>query len=258
MAETVLITGASSGIGREFANLFAQSGADVVLVARREELLRELGSALEEKHRIKARVLPADLSDPDAPVEIHRQLSGTPVDILVNNAGFGVRGTFAALPEERQMDMVQVNVSAVTHLARLFLPDMLRRGRGGIINVASTAGFQPGPAMAVYYASKAYVLSLSEALHQECKDDDVTVTCLAPGPTPTEFQETASAERVLVSQMNPTSVAFVARSGYEGFRAGKALVVPGLTNRLGTVLVRLAPRAAVRKAVRFLNQYKMG
>lgn len=258
MAETVLITGASSGIGRELAWCFAESGSDVVLVARREDRLRELAAALEEKHGIGARVLAADLSDPDAPTDIHSRLAVSPIDVLVNNAGFGARGRFVDLPADRQMDMVQVNVSAVTQLARLFLPAMLERGRGGIINVASTAGFQPGPSMAVYYASKAYVLSFSEALHEECKDTGVTVTCLAPGPTPTEFQERASAERVLVSQMNPTPVDFVARAGFDGFRAGKALVVPGVTNRIGTMLVRFSPRAAVRKVVRFLNQKKMG
>ena len=167
--ETVLITGASSGIGLELARLFAKDGANLILVARRQELLDALAAELREQHRVEVRVLIADLSRADAPDEIVRTLTewAMEIDVLVNNAGFGARGSFTELDLNRQMDMVRVNVNAPTHLARLLLPGMISRRRGGILNVASMAGFQPGPYMAIYYATKAYLLSFSEALAEE-------------------------------------------------------------------------------------------
>ncbi|MEX0600712.1 MAG: SDR family oxidoreductase [Rhodothermales bacterium] len=253
--ETVLVTGASAGIGRELARRFARAGSNLVLLARREGRLRELSEELASEYDVRADVCAADLRDPAAPRRVFDRLNEkeTSVDVLVNNAGFGARGEFADLDGDRQMDMLQVNVNAVTHLARLFLPGMIQRGRGGIVNLASTASFQPGPGMAVYYATKAYVLSFSEALYEEVRDTGVTVTCLAPGPTDTEFAERAGTDSALVSRLMPSTVEDVAREGYEGFRSGKAIVVPGITNRMGTFVVAITPRALTRRVVRFLN-----
>ena len=167
--ETALITGASSGIGRELVKLFASDRSNLILVARSEDKLESLAQELRRDHGIEVLVLPKDLADPAAPQAIFDQLSaeGRTVDVVVNNAGFGAVGPVASLAVEKQMDMIQVNVAALTHLSRLFLPGMVERGRGGILNVGSTAGFQPGPNMAVYYATKAFVLSFTEALAEE-------------------------------------------------------------------------------------------
>ena len=167
--EIALITGASSGIGLHLARRFAADGSDLVLVARSEAKLNDLAGVLRRQYGIAARVLPKDLSAPEAPQEFFDalQADGVAVDVLVNNAGFGARGAVAELEAERQLAMIQVNVATLTHLTRLFLPSMLERGRGGILNVGSTAGFQPGPNMSVYYATKAYVLSFTEGLAEE-------------------------------------------------------------------------------------------
>src|SRR5215212_10410424 len=188
-----VVTGASSGIGAELARVLAARGHSLVLTARREERLLALAAELREKHGVAAEALGFDLEDPAAPQALFAGIEGRGLTIhtLVNNAGFGLRGRFATLPADEQAAMVEVNVAAVTKLARLFLPGMIERRRGGILNVASTAAFQAGPYMAVYYATKAFVLSLSEALHDEAKPHGVTVTALCPGPTESEFSETA-------------------------------------------------------------------
>lgn len=254
--ETVLVTGASSGIGRELARLFAADGSDLVLVARRQAELKELGQELSARHNSHVRVLPADLADPAAPASIFEQLSGSgvAVDVLVNNAGFGAEGRFAELPVERQMDMVQVNLVALTHLTRLFLPSMTARARGGVLNVGSMAGFQPGPYMAVYYATKAYVLSLTEALARELAGTGVTATCLAPGATRTEFFALANMEDSLLVALGAMDAPTVAQAGYRGFRKGKVVVVPGWTNRLTLFVERFAPRPLIRTIAARLNQ----
>jgi len=186
-AETVLITGASSGIGRELARLYASDGARLILVARSEDKLRQLADELAAKYGAEAQVLPADLSRPASPREIAGALAQRhiDVDILVNDAGFGARGSVAGLGVDRQLDMVEVNVAALTQLTALLLPGMLERGHGAILNVASTAAFQPDPNQAVYGATKAYVLSFTEALAEEVRGSGVRVSCLAPGPTET-------------------------------------------------------------------------
>lgn len=257
MNETVLITGASSGIGLEMARCAAAEGSNLILVARREERLRNLAAELAEQHGVTARVMVRDLEDPDSPRAIVDELDGMQVEVLVNNAGFGARGPFAETRLVDQIAMLRVNVEALTHLTRLMLPAMLERGRGGVINVASTAGFQPGPYMSVYYASKAYVLSLSEALAEETKGTGVTVTCLAPGPTRTEFQQRAGAKRAWVSQLNPGTAEDVARIGWNGFRSGKVIVIPGTTNRIFATLVQIVPRVVARKATALLNDRQM-
>src|SRR5438128_1555599 len=198
-----LITGASSGIGLELAKLFARDEHDVVLVARRADKLKQLAAQLGSAHNIRATVIPADLADPAAPEEIFRALRAADVelDVLVNNAGFGVTGPFLATDAAAELRMIQVNVTALTHLTKLFLPGMLGRGAGRVLNVASTAGFQPGPLMAVYYATKAYVISFSDALAEELRGTGVTVTCLCPGPTKTGFQEAAHMDGVRIFKL---------------------------------------------------------
>lgn len=254
--ETVLITGASSGIGLELARLFAAEGCELILVARRTEKLHQLAAELIEQHRITVQVLTADLGVPEAVRQIHDSLRrhDRPVDVLVNNAGFGAAGEFATLSAERQSEMVQVNVMAPTQLARLLLPGMLRRKRGGILNVASIAAFQPGPYMAVYYASKAYLLSWSEALTEETRGQGVTISCLAPGPTRTGFASAADLDSSKLFRMGAMSAAAVARAGHRGFRRGKTLVIPGVLNQLAVFGTRLFPRAWVRKIPGWLNR----
>lgn len=254
--ETVLVTGASSGIGLELARLFARDGAQIILVARREDRLLRLADSLESMHGEAVTVLPADLSRPGACRDIVEDLArrGIQVDVLVNNAGFGRHGEVAALGPEEQKEMVAVNVSALTELTRLFLPGMLDRGRGGILNLASTAAFLPGPRLAVYYATKAYVLSFSEALAEEVRGTGVTVSCLAPGPTETEFAGRARMKRSMLFRMGTASAARVAEAGYRGFRRGKTLVIPGILNRILVFAVRLTPRFLTRKATGFLHR----
>lgn len=255
--ETTLITGASSGIGRKLAHCFAADGSECVLLARSEEALHDLADTLESAHGVDAHVLSADLSVPGVAEGITSKLQerGLSVDVLVNNAGVGARGAFAELDPQRQVDMIQVNVTALTHLTRLVLPSMLTRDRGGVLNVASTAGFQPGPHMSVYYATKAYVLSFSEGLTEEVTDRGVTVTCLAPGPTQTSFTETADMEDSMLFQLGVSMTPeAVARAGYDGFRAERTLVVPGWTNKLGAFAVRFTPRVLARKLAGWLNE----
>jgi short-subunit dehydrogenase len=254
-----LITGPSSGIGLELATLFARGGHDLVLVARSRDRLEDVGRGLSEEYGIASVVLASDLADPASPRAIGTELAarGLEVDVLVNNAGFGVYGLFAETPLEKELEMIQVNVAALTHLTKLFLPGMIGRRRGKILNVASTAGFQPGPLMAVYYATKAYVLSFSEALANETRGTGVTVTALCPGPTITEFQKTAGLEDTRLFN-NPfvLSAADAARAGYEGLRAGKSVVVPGIANALLVQAERLSPRRITTAISRKLQESK--
>src|SRR5882724_4268317 len=192
-SETVLITGASSGIGLELAKCFAADGCKLVLVARNTDALEKLAEELRRKNKIEAIVLTADLSLPETPRRIFQELSAQKisVDVLVNNAGFGLHDAFAKLPLQRQLEIIQVNVTALTELTGLFLPGMIERKRGGILNVASVAGFLPGPNMAVYYASKAFVLSFTEALAEELAEAGVTISAFCPGATESNFSQVA-------------------------------------------------------------------
>jgi uncharacterized protein len=253
--EVVLVTGASSGIGRELAKCFAADGARLILVARKRDVLQQVAEELKKAHGTQSEILPADLSQAAAPTRIveHLQTHGTRVDVLVNNAGFGAQGPFAELPLERQLEMLQVNITALTQLTRLLLPGMIQRGRGGVLNVASTAAFQPGPGMAVYYASKAYVLSLSEALAEEVKDKGVTVTALCPGATATNFAQAAGLEFSRLFKRNAMLAHSVAQIGHRAFRAGQILAIPGWRNRALAFSVRFAPRALPRKIAAYLN-----
>ena len=253
MAETALITGASSGIGWELSRLCAEDGMDVVLVARNADRLKELAEDLVERHEISAKVVVGDLTEPEVPDAIWEELSGTPVDVLINNAGYGSQGSFSEADQEAQLNMVRLNVLALTHLTRLFLPDMLRRGSGRVLNVASTAAFQPGPLMAVYYASKAYVLSFSEALAEEVRGSGVTVTVLCPGPTATEFQVRAKVESAQLRRVGMMDASRVAKEGFKGMKKGRAVVVNGWKNWFLVQSIRFSPRFAVRRIVKWLN-----
>ncbi|MBI2759932.1 MAG: SDR family oxidoreductase [Chloroflexi bacterium] len=253
---TALITGASSGIGLELAREFARHRHDVVLVARNQAALTVLAEDLRQKTGVAATVLPFDLSDPKAPAALFDALSrqGVIVDWLVNNAGFATYGLFTEPDTARDLEMVQVNVVALTHLAKLFAPRMKARGRGGILNVASTAAFQPGPLMAVYYATKAYVLSFSEALANELRGTGVTVTALCPGPARTGFQEQAKMEDSRLVAGEIMDARTVARAGYAGLMKGKTLVIPGRRNQLGALATRFVPRSMAARLVRRLQE----
>jgi short-subunit dehydrogenase len=253
-----LITGASSGIGLELAKLFAQDGHDLVLVARRGDRLRALAAELATRHRVRSTVITADLADAATPRDIARSVAAAGLEIrcLVNNAGFGLTGPFAATDITAELRMIQVNISALTHLTKLFLPGMLARREGAILNVASTAGFVPGPLMAVYYATKAYVISFSEALAEEVAGSGATVTVLCPGATRTGFWAAAGSDAKARLLRRPwvADAASVARAGYEGLRAGKRMVIPGLANKIMIQSTRVAPRVLLAKIARRLQQ----
>ncbi|HEY8021762.1 MAG TPA: SDR family oxidoreductase [Thermoanaerobaculia bacterium] len=255
--QTALVTGASGGIGLALARRLAAGGFDLVLTARSGGRLEELARELEERHRSRVRVIARDLAAPEAPAAIADELAreGIDVDVLVNNAGYGTYGPFAETDLAAELGMLQLNVVALTHLTKLFLRPMLVRRRGRILNVASTAAFQPGPLMAVYYATKAYVLSFSEALAEELAGSGVTVTALCPGPTTSGFQERAAMEgsRLVAGRMMMTSEA-VAEAGYRGLLAGRRIVIPGWKNRLLAQSVRLTPRRVTTFVVRKMQE----
>lgn len=258
---TALVTGASSGIGRELAKLLAADRHDLVLVARSAGTLEELGGELSSAHGVTVRALAYDLSDREAPGNLFREIEreGLSIDVLVNNAGFGVYGPFSRTDLGEELRMIQVNVSAVTELAKRSLRAMLQRRRGAILNVASTAAFQPGPLMAVYYATKAYVLSFSEALADELQGSGVTVTALCPGPTRTRFQEKAGLEKTrLFTSPLVFDAASVARAGYVGMRKGKRVVIPGWGNKVLVQAVRLTPRRMVTAIARRIQESRGG
>lgn len=242
---SAVITGASTGLGREFARLCAEEGYDVVLVARSRPQLEELAAQIRQTTGRGVRVIVKDLSIPDAAAELFDELTsaGLEIEILINNAGFGLVGRFWQLDEEQQMQMVQLNVGALTHLTRLFLPGFVQRRRGRILNVASTAAFQPGPLMAVYYATKAYVVSFSEAVHNEAREYGVTVTALCPGPTKTQFDKRAGGTKTrLFRSRNVMDALTVAKIGLDAMKQGKPLVIAGHLNAAMAFLTRFAPR----------------
>jgi len=258
-AETALITGASGGIGLELAQVFATHGFDVVLVARRKAELEALAERVQKEHGVRATVLPADLLVPDASATLVQALEdrNLEVDILVNNAGLMDMGGFADLEVGKHERLLQLNVVVLTSLTRRLLPAMIERGSGRILNVASTSSFQPVPSMALYAASKAFVLSLSESLSEELKGTGVTVTALCPGITKTDMYERAHGEHDIVQNIpGPflSNVEDVAKEGYEACVAGQAVVVPGLPNRLVASAVQLYPRWLVRTVGGFVGR----
>jgi uncharacterized protein len=258
--KTALITGASSGIGLELARLFAADHYRLVLVARNRAALQQIGEELQSKHGIEVRISPKDLAHPSSPVELFQELqeAGIVVDVLVNNAGFGGSGPFVQTDWHHEAEMIQVNIVALTHLTKLFLPQIQTR-RGKVLNVGSVAAFLPGPFTAIYYASKAFVLHFSEALAEELSDSGVTVTCLSPGPVETGFQKRAhSGGSSRANAPLYMDVTDVARIGYEGMKQGKRIVIPGWKNRLLTEMLRLVPRNTVARTVGKMYKSKKG
>jgi short-subunit dehydrogenase len=249
-----IVTGASAGIGRELARILAREGHDLVLVARREAQLTELAEELKTRYDAASTIAAVDLAAPDAAEEVMAVLAGRAVDVLVNNAGFGGVGAFSTRSRDDDMRMVAVNVVALTDLTKLVVPRMVQRRRGRVLNVASTAAFQPGPFMAVYYATKAFVLSLSQALAEELSGTGVTVTCLCPGPTESEFHAIAGTDaQPLTATPLTMSARSVAEAGYRAMMRGKLVEIPGLHNKVGAQSIRLAPRRVVLKIVRRLH-----
>jgi len=240
-----LVTGASAGIGMELARCCARE-FDVILTARREAPLRELAASLEAGGR-KAKVVVCDLGSVGGAAELARACEGLEVEVLVNNAGYGLAGRFAELPVDGQVGQVDLNIRALTELSRWMVPAMVAKGRGQILNVASTAAFQPGPFMAVYCATKAYVLSFSLALREELRGTGVTVTALCPGATESEFAGVSGASPKLFAKGNTMSASEVALLGYRAMRRGKGLTVTGTRNRLMAFSTRLVSRGMATK-----------
>ncbi|MDR0747527.1 MAG: SDR family oxidoreductase [Helicobacteraceae bacterium] len=257
MKNTALITGASSGIGLELARVHASKGGDLVLVARSKDRLDEIKNELESAHKISVCNIRKDLSLPHSAQEVYDEISRREISIecLINNAGFGDYGFFADGDSERILQMISLNITALTHLTRLYLRDMIERGEGKIMNVASLAAFQPGPLMAVYYASKAYVLSLSEAIANEARDRGVTITALCPGPTASGFWDVNSLEKnkMIKGKKLPTSKE-VAAYGYAAMMKGKDVAIHGFANRFIVFIERFFPKHLIVKIVRKIQE----
>jgi short-subunit dehydrogenase len=257
MRPTALVTGASSGIGREFADVLARNGYDLVLVARRQAELDVLAAELGSAHRTTSLVVPADLSTAESVPSVCRaaEAAGIEVDVLVNNAGLGGHGRFTETDPASDEQQLAVNIVALTRLTKAFLPSMVARRRGRVLNIASTAAFQPGPYMAVYYASKAYVLSFTEALAEELRGSGVTATALCPGAVRTDFFDVASLGRGsrLERSAGTLDADVVAQAGYDGMMSGRAVVIPGIANRIGMQSLRIAPRWLVTRVVARLH-----
>ena len=251
MSQTTLVTGASSGIGKELAIQFAKHGDNVVLVARSEDKLNDLAEQIRHDYEVVATVICSDLGTTDGVDRLCNQLKDQSivVDTLVNNAGFGALGKFAELSIDRQTNMLMVNVVALTRLTRALLPAMIERGQGGVLNVGSIAAYQAGPNMSVYYASKAYVLSFTEGLREELAGTGLHVTCLEPGATETGFGEDSGMGNLDMFSSSTMTAQAVARAGYKGFRKNEDVVIPGWKNRLLVTSVGFLPRFATRKLV---------
>jgi short-subunit dehydrogenase len=253
---TALITGASAGLGLELAQLFAADKHDIVLVARRRDQLEALATRLAAERGVVARVVAADLADPGAPQRIVDELARRNIQIeyLVNNAGFGTTGPFVERDLLRELAMVQVNVASLVHLTGLLLPAMVARGSGRILNLGSTAGFQPGPFMSVYYATKAFVNSFTEALSYELRGTGVTATVSCPGATATEFGRISGNDRSRLFQTRVMGAPEVAAQAYRAMMAGTVMAIPGLRNKLLLPLLRASPRSLIRRVAARLNQ----
>src|ERR1035437_1278674 len=256
MNETALITGATSGIGYELAYIHAKHGGNLVLVARNKTKLEQIKKDLENNYNINAHIIEKDLSLKDSGKDVYDEIKNNniTVDYLINNAGFGDYGFFNDSDWGKLERMINLNITALTQLTKLFISDMIKRGNGKIMNFASTAAFQPGPTMAVYYATKAYVLSFSEAINNEVSNKGVTVTTLCPGPTKSGFQEAASLHesRLVKGRILATSKE-VAEYGYNAMLKGKSVAIPGFVNYLIANSVRFFPRSAVVRVARFIQ-----
>ena len=259
MNHTALITGASTGIGREMATIHAEKGGDLVIVARNEEKLLQLKAELEKKYNVQVKVIAKDLSAANSPEEIYNEIKaeGIQIEYLINNAGFGGRGKFHEREWEQDLSMINVNILALTKLTRLFLPDFVKRNSGRILNTSSTASFMPGPLQAVYFATKAFVTFFSNALSEELHDTNITVTNLMPGATETEFAKTSGMESTgLFAKAFPARK--VAEDGYNGMIAGKMDVVSGLTlgQKMMMGAIPFTPKKMLLKQVRQMQEVK--
>jgi short-subunit dehydrogenase len=248
MNETALITGASGGLGREFAKLFAKNGYNLVITGRREDKLKNLAGEL-KPYNISCEIIAKDLSDPKAPKELFDEMKqkNIHIDVLVNNAGFGVSGSFADADIERQLAMIQTNITSLTHLTKLAINEMKEKGKGKILNIGSTGSFAPCPSIAVYCATKAYVLSFSEAVAYELKGTGITVTTLCPGPTETGFAEVAGVVNAKSFKSGVMKAADAAKIGYEALMKEQPMAVAGLQNKLLTQSIRFSPRGLVTR-----------
>lgn len=242
-----LVTGASAGIGEEFARQLAARGYNVVITARRKDRLDALAREITHAHGVEVEVIEADLGAEDGVAAIEARVGKGDIAVLINNAGFGNSGRFGEIPLERELLELDVNIRALTRLSHAAIPHLRAKGRGTIINVGSTGSYVPVPYMATYAATKAYILSFSEALHEEARGYGVTVTCLCPGGTATEFQEVAGFEASRVPRIAMASPESVVRAALDGARSGSAIVVPGMSNKATANLPRILPRFAVRK-----------
>jgi uncharacterized protein len=256
MKKTALITGASNGIGLELAYIHAQKGGDLVLIARNLKRLEEIKIEIESKYKTKVHVIGKDLSIKDAALEVYKEIKSLYIEVeyLINNAGFGDFGMFIDTSWEKEEQMINLNITTLTQFTKLFLKDMVNKGHGKIMNVASTAAFQPGPTMAVYYATKAYVLHFSEAINNEVAKKGVTVTALCPGATESGFQSAADMqESKLVKGKKLPSSQQVAQYGYEAMIKGKSVAIHGIMNYLMANSVRFTPRNLVVKIARYIQ-----
>ncbi len=255
--KTALITGASSGIGKELARIHAERGGDLVIVARRDDKLQALKMELESNHGVKVMVIAKDLALPEAATEIYNEVTqaGVEVNYLINNAGFGGHGKFHERAWEQDLAMINLNIVALTALTRFFLPDFVKRNEGRILNVSSTAALLPGPLQAVYYASKAYVTSFSNAIAEELHDTNITVTALMPGATETEFASTSGMDKTSLFD-NSFSARFVAEEGYEAMLAGQLDIMSGLTfaQRMMMTALPVTPKKMLLKQVRQMQE----
>ena len=257
MDNTALITGASAGIGYELSKIFAKNGYNLLLVSRNKQRLEVIAKEMENQHDILAKVMSKDLSKSSAPQELYDDIvsDGININVLVNNAGIGTNGKFTDFSVDKHMDLLQLNITTLTLLCKLFGTDMVKKRSGSILNIASTAAFQAGPFMSTYYASKAYVLMFSEALHNELAQDGVIVTVLCPGPTHTEFFErNEMIDTKLAKSPYIMKAADVAQAGFTGLMNGKKIVIPGLINKLLAFTVRFTPRSVITLITRSLNK----
>lgn len=256
--EWALITGASSGIGYELAKVFARHGRNIVIVSRDEAKLKELKQEIEREYYVKLMMLPKDLADPRSPTEIFEELEkrGVNIQILVNNAGFSIYGMFSETDLQKELEIVQVNLSSLIHLTKLILPGMLKRRSGKILNVASMGAFHPGPYQSVYCATKAGVLSFSQALSNELQGTGITVTCLCPGVVKTEFHQRAGMQSSKLMNEKMIDAGVMAEAGYRALMAEKVIAVPGFKFRLGSVVMGIIPRTMLTKIARSVVEPK--
>lgn len=259
MNNTALITGASSGIGKELAYIHAEKGGDLVIIARSGDKLKELKQELESKHKVNVLCITKDLTEPNAPKEVYDEVKqkGIAIEYLINNAGFGGIGKFHEREWGKDLAMINLNIVALTALTRYFLPDMVQRNSGRILNVSSTAGLIPGPLQAVYYATKAYVTSFSNAIAEELHDTNITVTALQPGATETQFGSVSGMDKTEMFK-NTASAREVAQDGYDGMMKGELDVISGLSfiNKIMIGMAPLMPKKLALKQVRKMQEIK--